>query len=159
MARIRTVKPSFFTSLTIAELSVAARLTFIGLWTHCDDEGRCLDDPRLIKAALWPLDDSVTPQKVSGYVDEVALAGLVSRYTVGDRAYIQVNGWDEHQRINRAMPSPIPAPDEDSLSAHGGLTEDSLLERKGKEGKGVCAHARSRPTSIRPPTSAHGPPR
>ena len=57
MARIRSIKPEFFTSLTIADLTVEQRLTFIGLWTHVDDEGRCVDDSRLIKAAIWPLDD------------------------------------------------------------------------------------------------------
>ena len=57
MARIRTIKPSFFTSLTIASLTPEQRLTFVGLWTHVDDDGRCIYDPRLIKAALWALDE------------------------------------------------------------------------------------------------------
>jgi len=49
MARIRTIKPSFFTSLTIADLGLAERLTFIGLWTHVDDEG----EPMSYFWAFW----------------------------------------------------------------------------------------------------------
>jgi hypothetical protein len=33
MARIRSIKPEFFTSLTIGSLSERARLAFIGIWT------------------------------------------------------------------------------------------------------------------------------
>jgi hypothetical protein len=34
MARIRSIKPEFFTSISIADLSRDARLMFIGMWTH-----------------------------------------------------------------------------------------------------------------------------
>lgn len=144
MARIRTIKPSFFTSLTIADLSLSQRLTFIGLWTHVDDEGRCIYDPRLIRAALWPLEDR-TLADIESDVRALTEASLIRHYTVGERAYLVVNGWSEHQKINRPRPSVIPGPDEgetvplsspkcDSVSNHGGITEGSLWERKGREG-------------------------
>ena len=40
MARIRTIKPSQFTSLTVAEWPVDVRFTFVGLLTYVDDSGR-----------------------------------------------------------------------------------------------------------------------
>lgn len=109
MARIRTIKPEYFTSLTIADLSLHARLTFIGLWTHVDDAGRCVDDSRLIKAAVWPLDDRVSAD-VERDLHELTEASLIVRYTVDERSYIAVRTWDEHQRINRPTPSKLPAP-------------------------------------------------
>jgi hypothetical protein len=125
MARIRTIKPDFFTSLPVAELAVEARLTFIGLWTHCDDEGRCIDDARLIKAALWPLDDR-TSQDVEGDLEALSERSLILRYVVDGRRFIAVRGWREHQRINRATLSHYPAPnglltssDEEGVNAHG----------------------------------------
>jgi hypothetical protein len=33
-----------------------ARLTWIGLWTQCDDQGRTKDHVKLIKADVWPPD-------------------------------------------------------------------------------------------------------
>lgn len=146
MARIRTIKPTFFTSLTIADLTVEQRLTFIGLWTHVDDDGRCVYDPRLIKAAIWPLDDRSVAE-VEDDVRALTESSLITHYVVSDRSYLTVNGWAEHQRINRPVASKLPAlsegeirpltcSDEDSRRTHVQLTEDSLRERKGREGKG-----------------------
>jgi hypothetical protein len=108
MARIRTIKPEFFTSLTIADLPLTTRLTFIGIWTHVDDEGRCVDDARLIKAAVWPLDD-VTSGDVETDLKRLSESSLIARYKVGDRSYLEVTGWREHQKINRPTPSKHPS--------------------------------------------------
>lgn len=147
MARIRTIKPEFFTSLTIADLTPEQRLTFIGLWTHVDDAGRCVDDPRLIKAAIWPLDDR-TAADIEIDLKALTESSLITRYTLNRKRYLAVTNWDEHQRINRPTESKLPAPedgdptppdpvtrhDSDSLSAHTHFSEDSPQERKGKEG-------------------------
>lgn len=140
MARIRTIKPQFFTSLTLAELGAHARLTFAGLWTHVDDEGRCINEPRLIKAAVWPLDDDVHVSDVERYVDELAKRGLVTLYTNAARRYLAVTTWAEHQSISRPTASQHPGPDdpdsviEDSRSPHGALIEDSSPEGNKEEG-------------------------
>lgn len=107
MARIRTIKPEFFTSLTIADLPLEARLTFIGLWTHVDDEGRCVNDARLIKAAVWPLDDR-TSGDVAKDLQLLSESSLITQYKVGDRSYLLVNSWREHQKINRPTASKFP---------------------------------------------------
>lgn len=143
MARIRSIKPEFFTSLTVADLTPEQRLTFIGLWTHADDEGRCVDDARLIKAAIWPLDDR-TAADIEQDLGALSESSLILRYTLNRKRYLAVRGWAEHQRINRPTASKLPPPpetpipdltctDETSPTSHGGLTEDSLAERKGKE--------------------------
>lgn len=147
MPRIRTIKPEFFTSLTIADLPLTARLTFIGLWTQSDDEGRSVADARLIKAAIWPLDDRTTAD-VEGDLKILTEASLITHYKVGNRRYFEVRGWGEHQKINRPSASKLPAvengeivpltcSDRPSLNPHGNFTEDSPQERKGKEGKGT----------------------
>lgn len=142
MARIRSIKPEFFTSLSIADLELAARLTFIGLWTHCDDEGRCVDDARLIKAALWPLDDR-SSEDVEKDLCALSESSLIVRYEVSGRRYLAVRGWTEHQRVNRPTASKHPAPEkgiarpptsanEDALEAHQDLTDDSVRAHGGK---------------------------
>lgn len=132
MARIRTIKPTFFTSEDVSVLPLRARLTWIGLWTHCDDSGRAKDNARLIKAAIWPLDDMSLGQ-VEEDLSTLADHGRIVRYEVGGQRFLEVTNWSEHQKISRPTPSKIPAP---SLNAHGELSEASSQEGKGREGKG-----------------------
>lgn len=134
--RIRTVKPSFWADLTLASLPHPVRLHFIGLWNYADDEGKGIDEPRLLKAALWPLDDAVTARKVEGFMESLAAVGRIVRYEVDGTRYFQVRNWN-HQRIDRPQESNIPDPiDGDSTSVPGTSVEVSRLYRKGKEGKG-----------------------
>lgn len=136
--RIRTIKPEFWSSLTVAALPVPARLTFVGLWNYADDEGRGILDPRLIKAAIWPLDDGVSTAKVQSHLELLTTAKLITVYSDGSRTYFSVNGWGEHQSISKPRPSLFPEP---SVTLPGILPEPSRLEGKGKEqgkeGKGT----------------------
>lgn len=141
MARIRSIKPTFFTSISNSELPIPTRLTFIGLWTYVDDDGRGVDDPRLIKAAVWPLDESYTAKKIEADLVRLEKADKLERYVVDGRRYLRVRAFGDHQVINRPQPSKLPpSPDEtlagrsDSVSDHGTLTEDSGPEGNGTEG-------------------------
>lgn len=147
MARIRTIKPEFFTSEVLSECSVSARLLFVGLFTHADDQGRAVDNSRLIRAAVFPLDD-FTLSDIDGWLDELAARRLIIRYTAEDRRYLVIRSWKEHQYVNRPSASKLPAPPDDptvsdlsesSVRVHGDRTEDSAQERKGKERKEVSS--------------------
>jgi len=117
VARIRSVKPEFFLSETIAALSVPARLTFIGLWTYADDYGRALDNPKLLKAAVWPLDDDMSAGEVAGHLEEFAKTGRICRYAIDGKRYLHVVTWDEHQKPKNPSEPKYPAcPKQD----HGG---------------------------------------
>ena len=108
MARIRTIKPSMFSSLTVCAWPVEVRWTFAGLFTYLDDKGRALDETRLIKAELYPLDDKMTPRKINEHLCVIANSGPLCRYEIAGQRYIHVTSWREHQRINRPTPSRIP---------------------------------------------------
>lgn len=109
MARIRTIKPSMYSSLTVSAWPIPVRWTFAGLFTYLDDKGRGLDEPRLIKAELYPLDDAITAKKVTQHLDVIAQTGPLCRYAIAGQAYLHIVSWREHQRINRPTPSQIPA--------------------------------------------------
>lgn len=109
MARIRTIKPDFFTSDTVSALPLRARLTWIGLWTHCDDYGRCRDNVKLIKAAVWPQDD-VSIKDIEADLNTLADRRVILRYEVDGKNYLAVTSWDEHQRVHHPSQSKIPAP-------------------------------------------------
>lgn len=130
MPRIRSIKPEFFTSLTIADLSDAARLTFIGLWTYVDDHGRGIDDARLVKAAVWPLDVKKTEKVVAGLLDELEKNGRILRYRVAGRAYLCVQNWTEHQRVDKPQKPKHPGPfDDPSGNVPGTVGDDSTREQ------------------------------
>lgn len=112
MPRIRTIKPEFFTSDTVSELPLRARLTWIGLWTHCDDHGRCRGNVKLIKAAVWPL-DNVSLRDIEEDIEALIAQRLVFGYIADDgKNYLQITGWTEHQKVDRPSKSIIPAPTE-----------------------------------------------
>jgi hypothetical protein len=136
MPRIRTIKPDFFVSDTVSALPLRARLTWIGLWTHCDDHGRCRDNVKLIKAAVWPLDD-VSLRDVASDIDELEKANVVFRYSVDGKGYIQVTNWSEHQKVDRPSKSTIPSP-EDPRETLARAREPASIprDRKGMEGNG-----------------------
>ena len=108
MARIRTIKPSMFSSLTVCAWPVGVRWTFAGLFTYLDDKGRGLDETRLVKSELYPLDDRMTPAKVGEHLDLISSSGPLCRYEVAGQRYMHVISWREHQRINRPTASRIP---------------------------------------------------
>lgn len=142
MARIRTIKPSFFESEDVAALPLRARLLWIGLWTHCDDAGRTKDNVKLVKARIWPL-DQVTLAEIEDDLITLADHGRIVRYEVAGQRFLEIANWSEHQNINRPSPSKIPPPplNGSSLNPHGALTDGSLQEGKGREGKGREARA------------------
>lgn len=127
MARIRTIKPEFWTSEQVTDCSMAARLLFIGIWNFCDDAGRISASPKQIKALVLPADD-VSSDDVRRMIDELEQRGLVLRYAVDGKDYLQVTGWS-HQKIDRPQASKFPPPP-------ASFVERSTIIRDGKEGKG-----------------------
>lgn len=120
MGRIRTIKPEFFTSPDIGALNFHARLTFIGLWTHCDDWGVALYEPRLLRAAVYPLDEDVPTDLVADHLRMLEEQGLIRTWTAEDgRVYLYVCGWTKHQRNERKSRRRLPAPPPEITGACG----------------------------------------
>ncbi len=114
MARIRSIKPGFFSSDDVTPLSFRARLTWIGLWTYCDDHGRGKDNTRLIKAAVWPLDE-LSFQDVEDDLTELAKHKRIVRYRRDDHRLLAVTSWHFHQSVNRPGKTLFPAPPPGSI--------------------------------------------
>ena len=109
MARIRSIKPEFWTSEQVMKCSPLARLLFIGLWNFCDDAGRRKASAISIKAQIFP-GDAVETAAVRALIDELAKVGLVRLYCVDNAEYLCVTGWAKHQAISKPQPSRLPAP-------------------------------------------------
>lgn len=111
MARIRSVHPDLCVSPTMAKLTAELERTFVRLLIHCDDDGRCVDNSLLIKAAIYPLHNAMTAQRVDKDLDGLLAAGLILRYSVDGKRVIAVTSWSDYQHPQRATPSKLPGPD------------------------------------------------
>lgn len=100
MARIRTIKPEFWSSKTLAKVSRESRLTFIGLWSLCDDLGITLDTPKKIAGDLYPYED-ITGKEIDAQLDELYEYGLIVRVSENNKDFIIITSWDEHQKVDR----------------------------------------------------------
>lgn len=115
MGRIRSIKPEFWTSETIAGLCPETRLTFIGMWNHCDDYGVWKLIDRLIAASLYPMDDPAAAlARTRRALDELSTSGRITYYEVSGKKFLHVTSWDEHQKIDRPTKSKLPRPDDPS---------------------------------------------
>ncbi len=93
MARIRTIKPEFWTSEQVMELSPLARLAFIGLWNFCDDRGVHPASQKTLKAEVFPADD-VTAAQVEQWVAEMVKQGLLAELENDGGIWWQVVRWE-----------------------------------------------------------------
>lgn len=134
MARIRTIKPEFWTSEQVVECSPIARLLFVGMWNFCDDGGNHPASAKTLKMQIFPGDD-IAIHQVEVMVGELIEAGLLQQYTADGRNYWHVTGW-KHQKIDRPSykhPRPF---DERSSNDGRGLDDGHPPEGKGREWKG-----------------------
>lgn len=162
MARIRSIKPDFWTSAQVMDLPLDTRLLFIGMWNFCDDAGIHPASEKRLKAEVFPGDD-IGSADVRRMIDELIEARLITEYEVDSERFWIVTGW-HHQKIDQptfkhprpdgTVPDGAPKRRQMRLaaetSAGGGRAIDerspntgrtdgecSPPEGKGEEGKGV----------------------
>lgn len=118
MPRIRSIKPEFWKSESIAALPFRTRLTFVGLWTYVDDNGVGLDNYKLIAAELFGLEEDPREARANVREDLARLhsAGRILRYTVAGKRYLAIVNWDEHQKIDKPGKPRHPAPAEEDVT-------------------------------------------
>lgn len=140
MARIRTIKPEFFTSPDTAKISHTGRLVYIAMWTLADDYGRGELNMLQIRAHAFPehdpwLDEALNQiveeaaknlgkevqSKSNAFqilVEEVLIAYEVTVYTNKGRTYYAIPSWDTHQKTQRKSKPKIPKPDDPESTPH-----------------------------------------
>ena len=134
MACTRTVKPEFWTDETIVELSMTARLLFIGLWNFADHEGRMEFSVKRIKMLVFPAEDNF---ETTRYLGELHGQNLIEVYRLENKLYLQVINFKKHQKIDvRYAKSRIPPP-ESAVSRRIPLVEWNGMEWNGKDNNTV----------------------
>ena len=147
--RIRSIKPEFWRSEDIADLTVEDRLLFIGLWSYVDDNGVGIDRLADVCADLFALDLERDPPetfaRVSRGLQNLSEAGRIVRYTVEGKSYLHIINWSKHQRIDKPNKARYPHPDAENAtireefatpSRHPRETPAPGTEEQGNRGTG-----------------------
>ncbi len=133
MARIRTIKPEFFTSEDIVSMTPLARLFYVALWCESDREGRLDWKPRTLKMRYFPEDACDIDQVAK----ELLERNLVIKYEVDGRQYAEIPSFKAHQIINnRESPSTKPP-----RVQHASVTRESIAGPKKEQKEQQNQHA------------------
>lgn len=141
MARIRTIKPEFWTDGTIIRLPYEVRLFFIGLWNFACDRGHVEDDSFGLKLKILPADPVDGDELVQRLVD----AGRIERVVAGGKQYLFIPSFTDHQRLDTRWKSRClacaHADSHELTETHASLSETQTVgaetpRRRGGEGKG-----------------------
>lgn len=121
--RIRTIKPECWQDEAVGSLSHMERLLWIGLITMADDEGRLRAPVTAINGHVFPWDD-LANTRVKKALDAIEAAGLIVQYEHDGKPYAAFPKWGDHQKIDRATSSKLPAP------GRGNVVELSTNDRR-----------------------------
>lgn len=142
MARIRSVRPEFWTSGAVASVPISARLMYLAMKNHADDSGNGLADPHDIKIKAFPV-DVVSLEDIGGWLEDLHRARLIDKYEVAGVIYYHImqifNGRWGGEVINRPQAAIFPPFNERSLNTHGVLPSEGI----GREGNGLEGKPRS----------------
>jgi hypothetical protein len=96
MARIRNIKPDFWTDEKLVELDPWERLLFIGIWNFVDDEGYMPYSPKRLKMQVFPGDSL----DVSRGVQNLISIGAITLYDSEAGKILKVTNWSKHQKVS-----------------------------------------------------------
>lgn len=105
MARIRTIKPEFWTDSFMVQLPPIARLIFISLWSCADDHGFIPDETERLAMEVMPRE---SPDDFDRWLQFFEASGRIERFVGGDDTqFLRIKNWEKHQRVDRPSKSKI----------------------------------------------------
>lgn len=111
----RVIKDSVRQSEQIDSLTWFQEVVFYRLIVTVDDYGRYYANPQLIRSELFPLKEDLAKKDITAALDRLEELGLIRRYTVDGKPYLEFTKWRKHQQT-RATRSKFPVNDNHPLS-------------------------------------------
>jgi len=110
LARKRMISPEMWESQDFAQLSDLAKIVFISLFSHADDEGRGRADTGFIKSMTFPYDENRRVADVKSALSEIARCMSVQFYSVNGSEYYFMSSWKKWQKVEKPSQSKLPPP-------------------------------------------------
>ena len=114
----RLIRESWCASETIDRLTPFEETVLARLIVNCDDFGRMDGRTNVLCSRLFVTRRDVGAEQMRAAIAALEREGLVLRYAVAGKEYIQMRGWGEHQRI-RTQRSKYPAPPDAAEASRG----------------------------------------
>ena len=124
------IDPNIWESEDFAKLSYFGRLTFIGLFSNADDEGRGRGKASYIKSIIFPYDEDLRVADVDKTLNEIASNMSVIFYTSNENEYYSLENWDKWQRVDRPQASKIKPFDDTCELIRRTIDEQSTNNRR-----------------------------
>lgn len=128
MARKRMISPEIWDNQSFGELSLLAKILFIGMISQADDDGKGVLSAQLLKSRILPFDE-LRIADVDKALNEIGHNVSVAQgadmdkalnerghkmsvvfYEVEGKRYYLFENWRKWQTINRPIPSKLPNP-------------------------------------------------
>lgn len=105
MARIRTIKPEFWTDSFMVQLPPLARLIYISLWTAADDHGYIPDEIERLAMEVMPREDI---EIFDDWIQFFEVSGKLELHASDDgETCYRIAKWADHQRVDKPSKSKI----------------------------------------------------
>lgn len=157
MARIRTIKPSFWDKDECANVSPSALLMYIGMKNFADDHGVIPGNPKLIKSKVFPQRDDIRIDQVNKWITELLENSFLEQLIYEDKLYYVLDFSDE--KIDKPQPSILPDEAFENIREYSRIVETDREESKpvenirlGKERKGKERKRKGEGREFIPPT-------
>lgn len=151
MARIRSIKPTFFLDEDVAALQPLDRLVFIGLWCYADKGGRLEDRAGRLAVQILPFEQNGFEARLCRLADRK----FIIRYPDSNgNKLIQIRSWDKHQQPHHTEHNSKLEPYKNGSITVKEPLNNGALTPKGGGGRGEGGRGKG---EVLPPTPTHPP--
>lgn len=135
MARIRSIKPEFWSSPNLPP-DPWVRLLYMAMWNWADDNGIGTANPRELLGFAFPNEDHIRLVDFRRMLVEIHRVFGVKFYSVAGRPYFSIPSWERHQKFDRRSKGRYPSPD------HPDAVPDLQEDKGSTESHEVTSRAR-----------------
>ena len=101
------VDPKFWTDDKIIELKRETRLLFIGMWNFSNDYGLHINNNKVLKAEIYPVDEDINIKAIEFMKEELIKMNLIELGSCENTKtlLIKIKNWELYQKISKPQPS------------------------------------------------------
>ena len=124
--RIRSIRPEFYDSESMGNVSWDARFVFECLWSYVQDNGVNRDSARMIRGTCMPYDSDEVLPRIEAALDELEQVGCIVRYEWNGKRLLWLPNFLTYQKIDRPSTCLFPTPDDLGAGEGSMVTRDTL---------------------------------
>ena len=147
--RIRSIRPEFYDSESMGDVSWDARFVFECLWSYVQDNGVNRDNARMIRGTCMPYDSDEVLPRIEAALDELEQVGCIVRYEWNGKRLLWLPNFLTYQKITNPSTCNFPKPDGAETGDVSAKADQTLREsaRNCQTLSDISSRSRSRSSS------------